>query len=42
MDKFSDEIEYVLRYLGFLMSVNDENSKCFVLLFLLMHDNEYV
>jgi cleavage stimulation factor subunit 3 len=26
LDLFGDEIEYVLRYLGFLISVNDENS----------------
>lgn len=24
--KFGDEVEFVLRYLGFLISVNDENS----------------
>lgn len=27
LDNFGDEIEFVLRYLGFLISVNDENSK---------------
>ena len=27
MDLFGDEIEYVSRYLGFLISINDENSK---------------
>ena len=26
---FGDEIDYVLRYLGFLISINDESSKCF-------------
>lgn len=26
--KFPDEIDFVIRYLGFLLSVNDENSKC--------------
>ncbi|KAG6837133.1 hypothetical protein H0H93_014038 [Arthromyces matolae] len=26
LDHFADEIEYVLRYLGFLISVNDENN----------------
>lgn len=25
--RFPDEIEFVIRYLGFLMSVNDENSQ---------------
>ena len=28
METFSDEPEFVLRYLGFLISVNDENSEC--------------
>lgn len=27
LDVFGDEIEYVVRYLGFLISINDENSK---------------
>ena len=27
LDTFGDEIEFVLRYLGFLMSINDENSE---------------
>lgn len=27
LDIFGDEIDYVLRYLGFLISINDENSK---------------
>ena len=27
MELFSDEVEYVLRYLGFLISINDENSQ---------------
>lgn len=27
LDLFGDEIDYVLRYLGFLISINDENSK---------------
>ena len=26
MESFSDEAEFVLRYLGFLISINDENS----------------
>lgn len=26
MEIFSDEVEFVLRYFGFLISVNDENS----------------
>ena len=26
MDTFGDEIEFVLRYLGFLISINDKNS----------------
>ena len=26
MELYSDEVEFVLRYLGFLISVNDENS----------------
>lgn len=26
LDLFGDEVEFVLRYLGFLISVNDENS----------------
>lgn len=26
LDTFSDEIEYVLRYLGFLISINDMHS----------------
>jgi cleavage stimulation factor subunit 3 len=26
METYADEIEYVLRYLGFMISVNDENS----------------
>lgn len=25
---FAEEIEYVLRHLGFLISINDENSEC--------------
>src|SRR5271156_6814356 len=29
LDYFGDEIDYVLRYLSFLISVNDENSKHF-------------
>lgn len=29
LDTFGDEKEYVLRYLGFLISVNDQNSKSF-------------
>ena len=29
MEAFGDEVEYVLRYLGFLISINDENSKSF-------------
>ena len=29
LDYFGDEIDYVLRYLSFLISINDENSKCF-------------
>ncbi len=28
MEQFGDEVEYVLRYLGFLISINDENSEC--------------
>ena len=27
LDLFGDEIDYVLRYLGFLISINDENSQ---------------
>ena len=27
LDTFGDEIEFVLRYLGFLISINDENSE---------------
>src|SRR6266550_3746874 len=27
LDLFGDEIEFVLRYLGFLISINDANSK---------------
>ena len=27
LESFGDEVEFVLRYLGFLISVNDENSK---------------
>lgn len=27
LELFGDEIEFVLRYLGFLISINDENSK---------------
>ena len=26
MELYSDEVEFVLRYLGFLISINDENS----------------
>ena len=26
MELFDDEVEYVLRYLNFLISINDENS----------------
>lgn len=26
LESFGDEIEFVLRYLGFLISVNDDNS----------------
>ena len=26
MELYGDEVEFVLRYLGFLISVNDENS----------------
>lgn len=29
MELFGDEPEYVLRYLNFLISINDENSKSF-------------
>ena len=29
METFGDEVEFVLRYLGFLISINDENSKSF-------------
>ena len=29
LDYFGDEIDYVLRYLSFLISINDENSKSF-------------
>lgn len=29
LDTFGEELEYVLRYLGFLISVNDENSNNF-------------
>ena len=28
MELFGDEPEYVLRYLNFLISINDENSEC--------------
>lgn len=28
LELFTDEVEFVLRYLGFLISVNDENSQC--------------
>ena len=28
METFGDEVEFVLRYLGFLISINDENSTC--------------
>ena len=27
LDSFGEEIDYVLRYLSFLISINDENSK---------------
>ena len=27
LDTFGDEIEFVLRYLGFLISMNDDNSE---------------
>ena len=30
LDFFGDEIDYVLRYLSFLISINDESSKFFV------------
>jgi len=33
LDFFGDEIDYVLRYLSFLISINDENSKFFFFLF---------
>ena len=26
IETFADEVEFVLRYLGFLISINDENS----------------
>jgi cleavage stimulation factor subunit 3 len=29
LDFFGEEIDYVLRYLSFLISINDENSKSF-------------
>jgi Suppressor of forked protein (Suf) len=29
LDLFGDEIDYVLKYLGFLISINDENSEFF-------------
>ena len=32
MTLFGDEVEYVLRYLNFLISINDENSASFPLL----------
>lgn len=31
LELFGDEIQFVLRYLGFLISINDENSKWCVL-----------
>ena len=33
LDIFGEEIEFVLRYLGFLISINDENSEHFSFLF---------
>ena len=35
LDYFGDEIDYVLRYLSFLISINDENSKFFCQNFLI-------
>lgn len=29
LEQFSDEIDLVMRYLGFLISVNDDNSESF-------------
>lgn len=34
LDTYGGEIEYVLRYLGFLISINDENSACLFLFFI--------
>ena len=31
LDYFGDELDYVLRYLSFLISINDENSKPLVI-----------
>lgn len=28
LETFEDELDYVLRYLGFLISINDTTSKC--------------
>jgi hypothetical protein len=36
METFGDEIDYVLRYLGFLISVNDNNSESRVTLIPIM------
>ncbi len=30
METFGEEVDFVLRYLGFLISINDENSKYLV------------
>ena len=40
LDTFGDEIEFVLRYLGFLISINDENSEaCMFLSSFSTHNN---
>ena len=28
LDNFPDEVEFALRYLGFLISINDDSSEC--------------
>ena len=38
---FGDEIDYVLRYLSFLISFNDENSKHFAISHLLYSNFQY-
>jgi len=42
LDIFGDEIDYVLRYLGFLISINDENSRFSFCSSLLVYNQSFI